>query len=196
LDADKTVLDHVPVADLPEFIYLDVHQFIDTIELGGEKTALMNSLPTAQHTINIHSFMLFDYTQVFLEYLFEGEFPDLGFVNLSPSELIVTREERDRFVSSINGEVPPTTSDCQKSVGWLDAISQSELATIGAMVKKLGECDSKFSLKGGSGFEFMDLKRLRQKLMGTAKENGASLHGADLIELIQESIKVYQDGLS
>jgi hypothetical protein len=64
------------------------------------------------------------------------------------------------------------------------------------MVKKLGECDSKFSLKGGSGFEFMDLKRLRQKLMGTAKENGASLHEPDLIELIQESIKVYQDGLS
>jgi hypothetical protein len=77
LDADKTVLDHVPVADLPEFIYLDVHQFIDTIELGGEKTALMNSLPTAQHTINIHSFMLFDYTQVFLEYLFEGESPPI-----------------------------------------------------------------------------------------------------------------------
>ena len=42
----------------------------------------------------------------------------------------------------------------------------------------------------------MDLKRLRQKLMGTAKENGASLHEPDLIELIQESIKVYQDGLS
>ncbi len=196
LESGETVEERVPVTELPEFIYLDVYQFIDTIELGGEKMALMNSLPTPQHTINIHSFMLFDYTQVFLEYLFEGEFPDFGFLDLSPSELIVTREERDRFVSSINGEVPPATSDCQKGVGWLDAISQSELATIGAMVKKLGECDSKFSLKGGSGFEFVDLRRLRQKLMEAAKEKGASLHEPDLIELIQESIEVYQDGLS
>ena len=64
------------------------------------------------------------------------------------------------------------------------------------MVKNLGECDSKFSLKGGSGFEFVDLRRLRQKLMEAAKEKGASLHEPDLIELIQESIEVYQDGLS
>lgn len=92
---DDEVVDHISVAVLPEFIYLDVYQFNDTIELGGTEIALMNSRPSKGHKINIRSFMLFDYTQVQLTYLHEGEFPGYGFLQLRASELIVTREESD-----------------------------------------------------------------------------------------------------
>jgi hypothetical protein len=132
LEVDSSVgaWEQTPIQDLPEFFYLDLIQFIDEAESNGVDTPLAHTKISKNHTLKIKSFELFEGRQFYLEYLFEGEFPDHGFLNIPVSELVITRQERNRFLESI-GETPLATQAQEH-------VSQSVMATIGAMAKLLG----------------------------------------------------------
>lgn len=153
--------EQVPIESLPEFFYLDLVQWTDEAGLNGVETPLVHTKITKDHLLRIQSFEFFDGRQFYLEYLFEGEFPDVGHLNISVRDLIVTREERDRFLTSI-GEEP-------KQIDRVAQVSNSVRATIGAMAKLLGY---KINYHEKYVLDEVEIELISESLAATAQKQG------------------------
>lgn len=161
LGVGPTNWEQIPIESLPEFFYLDLIQFFDEAEMDGVESPLVNTKVTKDHLLKIQSFELFDGQQFYLEYLYEGEFPDAGHINIPVRNLIVTKEECDRFLASI-GEEPKQTSGIAQ-------ISNSVRATLGAMAKLLGY---KINYHENYVLDEAEIELISETLVGIAEEQG------------------------